>query len=303
MTDPCLACSPTDQLGGRVFLLRRGRRHWVSIEWVRENGFRLPDDVHVVPDAALLNFLPGQPAPRSWTREQFCSVTPTTVGEARELAASQVRGRGLEVGAGASPFPVPLSCEIEYADAYGYEDLLRNRYAGQDEHEFVAPTHKAELDNLQSIANEAYDFVVACHVIEHARDPIGAIKSAFSKLRPGGSLVLVIPDMTLTFDRDRAVTPLEHLVLDYRDPSRDRDSEHYRDFYQNALGFSDDRENFETIWRKKRDEAYSIHFHTWTYDSFREMIDWTTANVVPFKIDWCHPAVVGGIEFYVTLVK
>lgn len=303
MSSECLACSSTDRLGGKVFLLRRGRRHWLSMEWVLQNGFKVPDDVHVVPDAALLNFLPGQPAPRSWTPDEVGRVVPATVGEARELAASQLHGRGLEVGAGASPFPVPLACDVEYADAYGYEDLLRNRYAGQDEHDIVVPAHKADLDDLRSIPDEAYDFVVACHVIEHTRNPIGAIKAAYTKLKPGGSLVLVIPDMTLTFDRNRAVTPLEHLILDYRDPSLERDAEHYRDFYRNAIGFCDDRENFEAIWTKKRDEAYSIHFHTWTYESFRNMIDWTIGNVVPFRIAWNYPAAPGGIEFYFTLVK
>lgn len=56
-------------------------------------------------------------------------------------------------------------------------------------------------------------------------------------------------------------------------------------------------------WRAQCDVEESIHFHTWTYDSFNEMIEWVISGPVPFKKTWTHRCPPGGIEFYFTLQK
>ena len=63
------------------------------------------------------------------------------------------------------------------------------------------------------------------------RNPLRAFEQVYRKLKPGGQYVLVVPDKHLTFDRDRAVTTLEHLVEDFEEPSAERDVPHYFEFF------------------------------------------------------------------------
>lgn len=94
-------------------------------------------------------------------------------------------------------------------------------------------------------------------MIEHTTDPIGAIKGAWRKLRPGGSLILVVPEMTRTCDRNRLVAPLSHVVLDHKKPDRVRDQEHFMEFY--SLACPTPQGEYEATWRGKGAELFPIY--------------------------------------------
>jgi hypothetical protein len=149
------------------------------------------------------------------------------------------------------------------------------------------------------------DFVVACHVIEHTTDPIGAIKGAWRKLRPGGSIVLVVPDMTRTFDRHRPVTSLRHMILDHEKPDRMRDQEHFKEFY--SLASSTPHGEYEATWRRKWEEHCPIHYHTFTYESFGLLMTWLRDNALADLAEiWCQPPLDDAeecIEFWYVLRK
>lgn len=294
-------CAVAGLFGERVFFLYRGRRHWVpSGDWITAQGLRFPEDVAIISEKMLLSYLPGQVTP---VANRCKNAVLKTVFEARATAAAEVRGVGLEIGAYANPFPVPLDCIVQYGDMYTYDELLAEAYKGQALHDIVMPSINTDLDTLRNVPDESLDFLVACHVIEHTRDPIGVIKRAYSKLRKGGSLVLTIPDKERTFDKPRRLTTLDHLIEDYSNPSRERDKEHFQEFYSKTTDFAVTEVDFEKTWRAKWATAYPIHYHTWVYGSFTAMVDWTVCNVVPFRSVWSHPTVSEGNEFYFTLLK
>lgn len=285
----------------KVFYLSRGRRHWLlDVAWAKSKGLRFPEDVSTVGDDLLMAFQPGQqtPLPFTGTDRDISSV-----GLARQVAARDVTGTGLEIGAGGSPFPVPIECRVIYGDSYDYEELVQNAYHGQAIHDIVAPDIRTNLDTLHNVADGSLDFVVACHVIEHTKSPITAITRCYEKLKVGGRLVLVVPDKEKTFDVDRPVTQLCHLIDDHRRSHPDRDREHFREFFSLARGFQVTEGDPEEYWQRKWSEDYSIHFHTWTYDSFLEMVTWIRAHVAPFRDLWSLPCMPDGIEFYFTLTK
>lgn len=60
--------------------------------------------------------------------------------------------------------------------------------------------------------DEAWDFVISSHVIEHFYDPITAIKEWFRVIRPSGYVFMVVPHKDRTFDKDREVTSVAELV-------------------------------------------------------------------------------------------
>jgi SAM-dependent methyltransferase len=125
-------------------------------------------------------------------------------------------------------------------------------------------------ETLENFTENSLDFVIANHMLEHCENPIGTLQNHFRKLKNGGIGYYAVPDKNFTFDRDRDLTTFEHVIFD------------------DNLGASGSREQHFREWvthinKKEGDEAarlvrhlmkinYSIHFHVWDYNSFREFI-------------------------------
>jgi predicted SAM-dependent methyltransferase len=223
--------------------------------------------------------------------------------DVREIAAAVLCGTGVEFGAGASPFPVPLGCRVRFGDAFTYENLKAVMYPGQRAHDLIYPDYVTDIKTLDGIPDESLDFIVACHVIEHTNNPLAAIGACHRALKRNGFLVLVVPDMTKTFDSKRTQTSLEHLIADYENPSSIRDFEHYIEFYSKAFAIPADAK-LEEYADSKQAENGDIHYHSWTYNSFGEFINYCVARD-GWTIDFSHDTIDGveNIEFYFVLQK
>lgn len=294
--------SPTSEFGDKVFYVDRGHRHWVRDgEWLKRNKFNWFTDVDDVKPEILYCFLNGGIAPihdrSDLEKENLSSV------DVREIAASCLHGTGVEFGAGASPFPVPIECNVRFADAFSYESLKAVMYPGQQAHDLIRPDYVTDIKTLAGIPDASLDFIVACHVIEHTNNPIAAIDSCYRALKPGGSLVLVVPDMTKTFDSKRALTTLAHLIEDYETPSRERDREHYEEFYSKAFEIPAGSNLLEYA-SQKQTEGGDIHYHTFTYESFQKIVEWC-AQKQGWAVEFAHPTLSrpDNIEFYFVLTK
>lgn len=300
---PALVQSPDSRFGDQVFVCVGGRRHLVTeSSRLADYGIAWPKDLRLVTPGFLEWLRPGQFLPKRWTAAQRAKPPlGLTSRDLRELAASPLTGLGLEVGALASPYPAPIDCQILYGDICSHAELLAT-YPNEPRDAMVIPTVHTMFETLTEFSPGSLDFILASHVIEHTRDPIGAIVNALGKLRPGGTLVLVIPDKRRTFDRERPVTALEHLIADFRDPSHDRDAENHREFYR--LAFPQPESTFEESWRNSWQKRLPIHYHTWIYESFMEMIRWIQDHAVACRDVWSHPTLpheTDDFEFYVTL--
>lgn len=296
--------SPGSHFGDRVFFCRQGRRHWVTdARWLTENGFRWPEDVTDLPVEILDAFLPARPAPRRWTAADWVSPPSDNTMHMRELLASRLRGEGYEIGAGSSPLPIPLECEVRYIDLYDESGLVEQRYEGQQIPDLIPPDIQASFDDLGALGDASGDFFASCHVIEHTSSPMRSIFDAYRKLRPGGHIAFVVPEMTRTFDRNRALTTLDHLIEDFHHPDHERDALHFQEFYSKA--FVTPADSYEQVWRQKWEEGYPIHYHTWTHDSFVAMIHFMSETLCPFVNVWSHPVLEhpDSNEFYVIAQK
>ena len=110
--------------------------------------------------------------------------------------------------------------------------------------------------------------------------------------------------MERTFDKNREMTSLEHVIDDYRIPDVNRDLLHYQEFYK--LAFPTPEHDYANVVQKKFAEQYSIHFHAWTYPSFDQMIKYVSDNVAPWSKVWSHDSLkdkTNDIEFYFVLTK
>jgi SAM-dependent methyltransferase len=158
----------------------------------------------------------------------------------------------------------------------------------------------SDLESMEGLAFDSLDFIVASHVIEHTANPLRALRSAYDRLRPGGRLVLVVPDKVVTFDRDRALTSLEHLLADYTRPSRERDWEHYIEFFAKSFPQPDPLMAAGPVFERGDD----IHFHVWTYETFGDLIAYVCRHIAPWSSVWSRKRLSEqDIEFYFILTK
>jgi predicted SAM-dependent methyltransferase len=86
---------------------------------------------------------------------------------------------------------------------------------------------------LKKVQNESLDFIIGNHFIEHTRDPIGTISNWLSKLKPGGVIFMAVPDKRYTFDIERELTSLQHLISDHHSNPGERlvpDRQHFAEW-------------------------------------------------------------------------
>jgi SAM-dependent methyltransferase len=68
-----------------------------------------------------------------------------------------------------------------------------------------------DTEGLSQFSDGSLDFVVCCHVLEHLKNPIQAIREFFRVLKTGGLAALAVPDKHFTFDVNRPLTAWEPL--------------------------------------------------------------------------------------------
>ncbi|HQR43922.1 MAG TPA: methyltransferase domain-containing protein [Gemmatales bacterium] len=177
-------------------------------------------------------------------------------------------GMGLEIGALHNPLPVSPSVTVRYVDRLSVEEL-RTHYPELAELPLVPLDIVDNGETLKSVADASQDFVIANHFLEHCEDPIGAVETFHRVLRPNGVLYLAIPEKTQTFDRDRPVTSLAHLVQDHEQGPAQSRMAHFREWATLVDKRTDDAEQHVTSLLQRN---YSIHFHVWDQPRWLEFV-------------------------------
>jgi SAM-dependent methyltransferase len=143
---------------------------------------------------------------------------------------------GLEIGGPSSIFqdreflPVyPRAARVDgvnFATSTLWEGTIRagDNYRYADGH--VGRQYVCEASALAGIPDGTYDFVLSSHSLEHSANPLKCLAEWTRVLKPGGALLLVLPDARRTFDHRRPVTSFSHLLDDYRNNTGEDDLTH-----------------------------------------------------------------------------
>ena len=186
------------------------------------------------------------------------------------LAFLYLRGEGIEIGALHNPLEVSPGARVRYVDRMSVSDL-RRQYPELNGKKLVPVDMVADGELLESIGDDSQDFVIANHFVEQCQNPLLAIENMLRVLRPEGILYLALPDMRYTFDRDRPVTPLAHLIRDYEEGSQWSRRGHFEEWVCHVNGVDDPlvmKRQVEELLAKQ----YSIHYHAWTQLEMTEML-------------------------------
>lgn len=185
---------------------------------------------------------------------------------------AELRGRGIEIGAFEHPAALPAGCSVEYVDAITPEQA-QAFFPEISTANFKPVDHLIDLNTqgLSSFADGQLDFVIINHVLEHLYNPISVLGEVFRVTRPGGHVVLAIPDKDYTFDKPRPLTPFEHLRDDYERGVTTASPEDYLDIPRYIFPqFLDDpqvlAEHLAGCMARRE------HVHVWSSASFRDFL-------------------------------
>jgi SAM-dependent methyltransferase len=187
----------------------------------------------------------------------------------RVIARLYLRGHGIEIGALSHPLKVPRSAKVKYVDRMSVPEL-RKAYPELDSVSVVEVDVVDDGERLACFEDATLDFVIANHFLEHCENPIGAVRNMLRVLKNEGVLYLAIPDKRLTFDIDRPVTSLEHLIEDDRNGPAWSRRQHYEEYTRLVDKVQGDEAERHTA--RLMDRRYSIHFHVWTETEMLEFV-------------------------------
>lgn len=196
-------------------------------------------------------------------------VRPEELLRRKAIARAYLRGHGIEIGAMHNPLKVPRHVHVRYVDRVSAAEL------GQEHPDLRSKLVKVDIvadgETLDTIPDSSQDFVIANHLLEHCQNPIGALRNMLRVLRKDGVLFLAIPDKRYTFDADRPVTPIEHVLRDDREGSAWSRSQHYDEWTRLVKKVQGDAQ-IERQTRELMERQASIHFHVWTQVEMLELI-------------------------------
>jgi predicted SAM-dependent methyltransferase len=198
------------------------------------------------------------------------------------IAETYLRGEGIEIGALHNPLKLPDSVTVKYVDRLPVAEL-RKQYPELDSQQLVDIDIIADGEKLETIGDASQDFVIANHFIEHCQDPIGALLNMFRVLKDWGMLYLAIPDKRYSFDIDRPITPLEHLIRDFREGPEWSRRQHFEEWVRFVNKVEDDEEARKQVSANMK-MNYSIHFHVWTQFEMLDLIS-SLRGMVTFEIE------------------
>lgn len=301
-----------DDKGRVYFLSDDNKRHWIpSPEVAASHGWDLSTVIeaplnevkaHRLSFPIAFNFQNTGSTDNLPKIQKTGGINRYTIWD-RWWFGSQFRGHGLEMGAASSPWPCNLNCTVDYADPYDVDEGCKVNYENKD---FVPLDFLASLEDMRTIVKTDYDFMMCSHVIEHTPRVMLALKNVYEHLVEGGVFVMAVPHKFYTFDRLREVTPLSHHIEDFKSYERRNDLIHIVDYLENAhIKYAGETADITKYCRDflAGDNSLDLHYHTFTEDSFEELIAWFNENIYPWNRCEIFQRYEGSIEFFVRLEK
>jgi predicted SAM-dependent methyltransferase len=239
-------------------------------------------------------------------------------------------GFGLEVGPSYEPLlPKSAGYNVEVVD-HADTETLRKKYRNLpsvDASRIETVDYVSDGRSLIEIIGqeERYDYVLACHAIEHVTDIVRFLQDCEKLLKPGGRLVLVVPDKRFCFDALLPVSTVGQALQVYHEgrsrhsPGRVFDHISMRSRRNGAdIWLEADLDGVELLNSKalaqgeferlrNSDDYVDIHGWQFTPSSFRYLIKslrelgYIQSGELAFKKN--GPFVACAHEFYISLSK
>jgi len=144
-----------------------------------------------------------------------------------------------------------------------------------------------EAVDLAQVRPKTYDFVLSSHSIEHMANPLKAISEWKRVLKDDGILLLVVPDKENTFDHNRSITSLNHLVDDLENDVGEDDLTHLPEILELHDLSRDPGVGDYASFKKRSQENHlnrCLHQHVFDIEVARDMVEYMGLNIITSEI-------------------
>ena len=204
-----------------------------------------------------------------------------------QIANVYLSGEGIEIGALHNPLALPKCAKAKYVDRMQKEKLYEH-YPELRTLPLVNVDIVDDGEFLNTVTENTQDFVIANHFLEHSEDPIITLTNLLRVTRAGGVVYLAVPNMAKTFDCNRDQTTLSHVIDDHKlgvETSRRRHYEEWVSFVEPHFGRAYDEVAFINRVEELMEQKYSIHFHCWDANGFKEFLQYMRNDcALPFEV-------------------
>lgn len=247
--------------------------------------------------------------------------------------------KGLEIGPSINPIvPKREGYQVETIDHTDKQGLIDKYLTDEQSKDKIDQIEEVDYvwngGSYLELTNRPgyYDYVIACHVIEHTVDMIGFLQDCQAMLKDKGRLILAVPDKRFEFDLYKPVTTTGQLI-DVHQLGRPFHSygsvvDHFFHAVNGGIRLTPDKNQVTDSWgnynvrddelvfpkhnikslkpvfemAKKQEEYVDIHRFVYTPASFELLIhELALLDIVHFKVESISKAI--GYEFIVKLVK
>ena len=198
------------------------------------------------------------------------------------IANMYIKGEGIEIGALHAPVKVSESAKVRYVDRKTTPEL-KAMFPEVVEFGLLDVDIIDDGERLETIPDSTQDFVIMNHVIEHCQNTIGTIENMFRVLKKGGVLYMAIPDKRFTFDMERPITPVDHVIKDYDKGPACSLRHHYAE-WSKFIEKVQDPAIIEKRVEILIEMDFNIHFHCWTQTEMLNLII-STRNIIDFDVE------------------
>ena len=83
-----------------------------------------------------------------------------------------------------------------------------------------------EATHLEGVPSSYYEGLLSSHVLEHIANPMLALNEWRRVVKKGSSMIIIVPNPEITFDRSRQITPVAHMQADFAGGTTEDDLTH-----------------------------------------------------------------------------
>ena len=181
----------------------------------------------------------------------------------RSRAVALCKGQGVEIGPGARPQILPgPDVEVFYIEQMPAEAWREHygKHFGDNVDQSLWDRYRVGDAHDLPVEDASLDFIFSSHVFEHLPNPLRHLELWASKLRKGGRIVAVVPDLSGANDYRAEPSTLEEIIAEYERGGVEPSISHYERYVTT-------RANPATSTKAKKlfDQKRSIHIHYYTH--------------------------------------
>ena len=200
---------------------------------------------------------------------------------------------GIEIGGPSEVFRpysyIPIYNHIKQLDGVNFSNntIWEGQISSGDNYNYyknkVGKQYILDATNLSGIDSNKYDFLVSSNCLEHIANPIKAIKEWERIVKPGGHLLILVPNNKFGLDINRNITKFNHILNDFHDNIGEDDLTHLDEVLEkHNLKVDIEAVDFEYFKNRSIDNFNhrTIHHHVFDINSIKELFSYLNFDIL-----------------------